>query len=72
MYENYDTWPDWINKLTYLDRPLTKKERNRLGRSLNKQGLYFFVNLRYPPDPCRYDPMLKKDLLDELKYPRYN
>ena len=30
------------------------------------------INLRYSPDPKRYDAMKKKELLNELKFTRYD
>mgnify|MGYP001191171286 FL=1 len=54
-----------------MDRGLTKKERDLLNnRSLSELKLW--VNVRYPPDPQRYDKMSKKQLISEFKFPRYN
>ena len=60
------------NKFGGLTRGLTKNERELVGRSLTKEELYLFINTRYPVDPCRYDPMSKQELIDELKYPMYS
>jgi len=60
-----------LDYLQYIDRSLTIKERTFINNKLNKRALLKFINLRYPPDPIRYDKMKKKELIEELKYPRY-
>ena len=61
-----------IDNLCYKMKALTKREREFINKSLTKQKLFYFVNTRYAPDPCRYIPMKKKELIEELKYPRYD
>ena len=71
MLGENDKFPQKINDLIYKDKGLSKKEITYLKNKLKKDALNLFVNLRYPVDPVRYDPMTKKELLKELKYPRY-
>lgn len=66
---NYTFTPK-INRLIYLNRGLKPKERACIGR-LNKSQINFILNLRYAPDPLRYDKMLKRELVWELRLPRY-
>ena len=67
-----DKWPNKINDLIYKFNGLTRKEKKYINNKLNKNALNLFINLRYPVDPQRYDPMTKQELLKELKYSRYN
>jgi len=66
------TFGNKIEPLIYINRGLTDIEIRRIARHLTKQDIRLLVNLRYAPDPIRYDKMLKKELLIELKYPRYD
>jgi len=65
------TWPNYITELMYTMRGLTVNERKYINNSLKVGTLRAFVNIRYGPDPNRYDKMLKKQLIMELKHPRY-
>ena len=64
-------WSDRHNDLMYIMRGLNQKEQNYINNSLKVSELRIFLNIRYAPDPCRYDIMTKKELLNELKYKRY-
>lgn len=66
-----DKLPSEINHLIYLERGLNGKEINYIKKMLKVDALRMIINLRYPPDPIRYDTMRKKNLLNELKYSRY-
>ena len=66
------TWPNYITELMYTMRGLTVFERKYINISLKIGTLRTFVNLRYAPDPQRYDKMNKKQLIMELKHPRYS
>ena len=61
-----------INKLIYIERGLNAKEISYIGNTLTVNALRMIINLRYAPDPQRYDNMKKKDLLNELKFSRYD
>jgi hypothetical protein len=74
-YVDEDQMPiftDKIAKLIYKEKGLEKKDRIFLNVNLKVKELRNFINLRYAPDPIRYDKMTKKQLVDELKYPRYD
>jgi len=68
----YELWPGKIKNLIYTDRGLNSKERNYIKNKLKVDALRIFVNLRYAVDPIRYDNMKKAELLNELKYKRYD
>ena len=70
MIRKDDRWPKWVNDLQRKEEGLSNSERAHL-KILTLGALRLFVNLRYPPDPLRYSPMTKKELLHELTYPRY-
>jgi hypothetical protein len=72
MLDINDKWTKKLNSLIYIDRCLTNKEITYIKNLLNVNSLRLFVNLRYAPDPNRYDNMTKKDLLNELKFSRYD
>ena len=67
-----DKWTTKINNLIYVDKGLNRKERNYIKNTLKVEALRSFVNLRYAVDPVRYDKMKKNELVDELKYSRYD
>ena len=67
-----DKWTTKINNLIYVDKGLNRKERNYIKNTLKVEALRSFVNLRYAADPVRYDKMKKNELVDELKYSRYD
>ncbi len=71
MLDIDDKWPKKIDNLIYLNRKLNLKERKYINNNLNKRALNLFINLRYATDPI-YDKMTKKELINELKYSRYN
>ena len=71
MLDKNDKWPSKINDLIYIDRGLNYEEINYIKNKLKKNALQLFVNLRYAPDPIRYNKMTKILLLKELKYKRY-
>jgi len=71
MLDENDKWPDKINNFIYINRGLKSKEINYIKNILKIKALRLFVNLRYAPDPIRYDKMTKDVLLKELKYNRY-
>ena len=71
MLGENDNWPQKIDDLKHIDQGLNKKEKEYLSKTLNKKALNLFMNLRYAPDPLRFDKMTKKELLYELKYSRY-
>ena len=60
-----------LDDLCYKGKGLTKAEREYISKTLTTAKLFYFVNTRYPPDPVLYLSMTKKQLIDELKYPRY-
>ena len=64
-------WTREINNLIYINRGLNMKERNLIKKMLKVYDLRIFVNLRYAVDPLRYDMMNKNELVNELKYSRY-
>ncbi len=72
MLNENDNWTKKINNLIYINRGLSPKELKYINTTLNTSGLRFFVNLRYAPDPIRYDKMKKCELINELKYTRYD
>tara|TARA_B100001250_G_C19397281_1_gene613175 strand:- start:304 stop:522 length:219 start_codon:yes stop_codon:yes gene_type:complete len=72
MLDENDKWPKKIKDLIYIDRGLNKIEKNYINKTLKVNGLRLLVNLRYPPDPIRYNKMKKCELIDELKYSRYS
>ena len=53
------------------EKGLTSKQLGQLNKTLSKSELSFLVNLRYAPDPVRYDKMSKKKLIAEFKYSKY-
>ena len=57
-------WPTPIKSLIYKDNGLAEDEQDLINSVLNKKGLYLFVNLRYPPDPVRYEKMTKKGFIE--------
>ena len=61
-----------IKELMYKDRGLKDYEINEIDTSLTDNGLYWFILLRYSPDPETYDDMTRQEFLDELTRPRYN
>ena len=71
MLDINDKWPTKINNLIYINRGLNNKERNYIFNILKIKALRLFVNLRYPPDPIRYNNMKKNELKNELKHRRY-
>ncbi len=71
MLDENDKWPSKIENLISINRGLNSKERNYIKNKLKKNALRLFVNLRYAPDPIRYNKMTKDALLKELKYKRY-
>ena len=60
-----------LDRLCYKDKGLTEKEREYVNKRLTKDFLYIYVNTRYTPNPVRYLKMTKQQLIDELKYDRY-
>jgi len=72
MLGENDKWPEKINTLTYTDKGLYLKERNYIKNTLTVEALRSLVNVRYAVDPIRYNKMKKKELVDELKYSRYD
>ena len=71
MLDENDNWPSKIKNLISINRGLNSKEKNYIKNKLKKNALQLFVNLRYAPDPIRYNKMTKDTLLKELKYKRY-
>ena len=71
MLDENEKWPSKINNLIYINRGLNSKEQNYIKNKLKINALRLFVNLRYAPDPIRYNKMTKDTLLKELKYKRY-
>ena len=60
-----------IDELMANNKGLTAAERKYLSSHLTKEGVFDLVNARYAPDPQRYGKMSKRQLVAELKYPRY-
>ena len=60
-----------LYKLCDKDKGLTKNQREYINKTLTKQHLFMFLNDRYAPDPLRYLRMTKKEMIEELKYDRY-
>ena len=54
-----DKWPTNVNNLIYIERGLNKNEKDYIFNILNTNAMRLFVNLRYAPDPIRYDNMTK-------------
>ena len=71
MLDENDKWPSKIDHLIYIDRGLNAKEKIYIKNKLKINALRLFLNLRYAPDPIRYNKMTKDILLKELKYKRY-
>ena len=71
MLDENEEWSNKINNLIYINRGLNSKEINYIKNKLKKNALRLFLNLRYAPDPIRYNKMTKDILLNELKYKRY-
>ena len=71
MLDENDKWPSKIENLISINRGLNSKERNYIKNKLKIDALRLFLNLRYAPDPIRYNKMTKNLLLNELKYKRY-
>ena len=71
MLDENEEWSSKINNLIYINRGLNSKERNYIKNKLKINALRLFLNLRYAPDPIRYNKMTKNLLLNELKYKRY-
>lgn len=71
MLDENDKWPSKIENLISINRGLNSKEINYIKNKLKINALRLFVNLRYAPDPIRYNKMTKDTLLKELKYKRY-
>jgi hypothetical protein len=61
-----------INNLIYINRGLNEYELKYIKKNLNIEQLKLLINLRYPPDPLRYNKMTKTQLINELKYSRYD
>ena len=72
MLDKVTKFPKEINRLIYIDRGLNNKEIEYIKNILTVDTLRLFVNLRYAPDPIRYDCMGKTELINELKYSRYD
>jgi len=72
MLGENDKWPKKIDTLIYTDRGLNLKERTYIKNTLTVGALRTLVNVRYAVDPIRYNKMKKKELVDELKYSRYD
>jgi hypothetical protein len=70
MLDTTDKLPKKITNLIYVDRGLNTTEINYIKNMLTIEALRLFINLRYTPDPIRYDNMKMNDLLDELKCDR--
>ena len=71
MLDENDKWPSKIENLISITRGLNSKEINYIKNKLKINALRLFVNLRYAPDPIRYNKMTKDTLLKGLKYKRY-
>lgn len=72
MLDVMDELPKQINTLIYIQRGLHDTEINYIGKTFKVNALRMIINLRYAPDPKRYDGMKKKELLNELKFTRYD
>lgn len=53
-------WSDTHTVLIYIMQDLNQTERNYINNSLKVSELRLFLNLKYAPDPCKYDTMTKK------------
>ena len=67
-----ENFPKEITDLIYINRGLKNNEINYIKKMLKLDTLRNLVNLRYAPDPIRYGNMKKNELLNELKYSRYD
>ena len=65
-------WPKYIFEYLYEYNGLKTREIKIIDKKLNKNALKLFINMRYAVDPIRYDKMLRSQLLNELRYPRYD
>ena len=72
MYNVEDEWPQRVNDLIYQEKCVSKKDRNYINKTLKLEALRLFINLRYITDPLRYDNMNKNQLINELKYKKYD
>lgn len=71
MLREDDEWPEWVKMLVYKEDGLTSVEQRVLKGELDDGALRLAHALRFGPDPFRTDSMSTRELVRELRDPRY-